>query len=87
MIAIGGSIGTGLLFASGATVAQAGRWGITLWRINWANGLFSMTSLWELAAFMPVSAHSQHTDLNMQKKALVFIRLELLVQLGSYNCG
>ncbi|WP_255032125.1 amino acid permease [Bordetella genomosp. 1] len=56
MIAVGGSIGTGLFVASGATIAQAGPGGALL-----AYGLiglmvyFLMTSLGELAAAMPVS--------------------------------
>ena len=56
MIAIGGSIGTGLFVASGATIAQAGPGGALLSYI--LIGLmiyFLMTSLGELAAFMPVS--------------------------------
>lgn len=56
MIAIGGSIGTGLFIASGASISQAGPGGALL-----AYGFiglmvyFLMTSLGELAAFMPVS--------------------------------
>ena len=56
MIAIGGSIGTGLFVASGATISQAGPGGALLSYI--LIGLmvyFLMTSLGELAAFMPVS--------------------------------
>ncbi|OSM97168.1 amino acid permease [Lonsdalea populi] len=56
MIAIGGSIGTGLFVASGATVAQAGPGGALLSYV--LIGLmvyFLMTSLGELAAFMPES--------------------------------
>ncbi|WP_028533974.1 amino acid permease [Paludibacterium yongneupense] len=60
MLAIGGSIGTGLFLASGATVASAGPGGALL-----AYGLigvmvyFLMTSLGEMAAFMPVSGSFQ----------------------------
>lgn len=56
MIAIGGSIGTGLFVASGATIAQAGPGGALL-----AYGLlglmvyFLMTSLGELSAYEPVA--------------------------------
>ncbi|CAJ0992013.1 amino acid permease [Pantoea sp. Nvir] len=56
MIAIGGSIGTGLFVASGAIISQAGPGGALL-----SYGLIGlmvyclMTSLGELAAFMPVS--------------------------------
>ncbi len=56
MIAIGGSIGTGLFVASGATIAQAGPGGALLSYV--LIGLmvyFLMTSLGELAAYMPVS--------------------------------
>ncbi len=60
MIAIGGSIGTGLFLASGATVASAGPGSALL-----AYGLmgimvyFLMTSLGEMAAFMPASGSFQ----------------------------
>ncbi len=56
MIAIGGSIGTGLFVASGATISQAGPAGALLSYV--LIGLmvyFLMTSLGELAAYMPVS--------------------------------
>ncbi|WP_420177699.1 amino acid permease [Kerstersia gyiorum] len=56
MIAIGGSIGTGLFVASGATISQAGPGGALLSYV--LIGLmvyFLMTSLGELAACMPVS--------------------------------
>ncbi|MEG1467664.1 MAG: amino acid permease [Hafnia sp.] len=56
MIAIGGSIGTGLFVASGATVSQAGPGGALLsYIIIGLMVYFLMTSLGELAAFMPVS--------------------------------
>ena len=56
MIAIGGSIGTGLFVASGATVAQAGPAGALLtYAILGLMGYFLMTSLGDLAAYMPVS--------------------------------
>ena len=57
MIAIGGSIGTGLFVASGASVAQAGPGGAIAAYI--AIGLmvyFVVTGLGEMAALMPVSA-------------------------------
>lgn len=56
MISLGGTIGTGLLLASGNSIAQAGPGGALL-----AYGLigimvfFLMTSLGEMAAYMPVS--------------------------------
>ncbi|WP_063657063.1 amino acid permease [Candidatus Arsenophonus triatominarum] len=56
MIAIGGSIGTGLFVASGATVAQAGPGGALLsYIIIGLMVYFLMTSLGELAAYSPVS--------------------------------
>ena len=56
MIAIGGSIGTGLFVASGASVAQAGPGGALLaYAIIGLMVYFLMTSLGELAAYMPVS--------------------------------
>lgn len=56
MIAIGGSIGTGLFLASGASIAEAGPGGAVLAYL--AIGLmvyFLMTSLGEMSAFLPVS--------------------------------
>jgi len=56
MIAIGGSIGTGLFVASGATVSQAGPGGALLsYALIGIMVYFLMTSLGELAAFIPVS--------------------------------
>lgn len=56
MIAIGGSIGTGLFVASGATISQAGPGGALLaYALVGAMVYFLMTSLGELAAYMPVS--------------------------------
>ncbi|WP_432720310.1 amino acid permease [Jeongeupia wiesaeckerbachi] len=56
MIAIGGSIGTGLFVASGATVSQAGPGGaIAAYALIGLMVYFLMTSLGELAAYMPVA--------------------------------
>lgn len=56
MIAIGGSIGTGLFVASGATIAEAGPGGALLsYALVGLMVYFLMTSLGELAAYMPVS--------------------------------
>lgn len=56
MIAIGGSIGTGLFVVSGATVAQAGPGGALFsYIIIGLMVYFLMTSLGELAAYLPVS--------------------------------
>jgi lysine-specific permease len=56
MIAIGGSIGTGLFVASGSTVASAGPGGaLVAYGLIGAMVYFLMTSLGELAAHMPDS--------------------------------
>jgi lysine-specific permease len=56
MIAIGGSIGTGLFVASGASVAQAGPGGALLaYALIGLMVFFLMTSLGEMAAYLPVS--------------------------------
>ena len=72
MIAIGGSIGTGLFVASGASISQAGPGGAMV--AYMAIGLmvyFLMTSLGEMAAFMPVSSRSRPTARNTWTKASV----------------
>ncbi|QCP54570.1 amino acid permease [Trinickia violacea] len=56
MIAIGGSIGTGLFVASGASVAQAGPGGaIAAYIVIGLMVYFVVTGLGEMAALMPVS--------------------------------
>ncbi|RQR67688.1 amino acid permease [Burkholderia sp. Bp9126] len=56
MIAIGGSIGTGLFVASGASISQAGPGGaMVAYMLIGLMVYFLMTSLGEMAAFMPVS--------------------------------
>lgn len=56
MIAIGGSIGTGLFLSSGATIAQAGPGGAILaYSLIGVMVYFLMTSLGELSSFNPVS--------------------------------
>lgn len=56
MIAIGGSIGTGLFVASGATVATAGPGGaLAAYALIGLMVYFLMTSLGEMAAYQPVS--------------------------------
>ncbi|WP_048992543.1 amino acid permease, partial [Burkholderia cenocepacia] len=56
MIAIGGSIGTGLFVASGASISQAGPGGaMVAYMVIGLMVYFLMTSLGEMAAFMPVS--------------------------------
>lgn len=56
MIAIGGSIGTGLFVASGATIANAGPGGALLaYALIGVMVYFLMTSLGEMAAYMPTS--------------------------------
>ncbi|WP_027823807.1 amino acid permease [Laribacter hongkongensis] len=56
MIAIGGAIGTGLFIASGASVAQAGPGGaVVAYLVIGLMVFFLMTSLGEMAAYMPES--------------------------------
>ncbi|RIY32386.1 gamma-aminobutyrate permease [Psittacicella hinzii] len=56
MIAIGGSIGTGLFLSSGATISQAGPGGALLaYMLVGLMVYFIMTSLGELSAFNPTS--------------------------------
>ena len=56
MIAIGGSIGTGLFVASGASVSQAGPGGaLAAYALIGLMVYFLMTSLGEMAAYMPVA--------------------------------
>lgn len=56
MIALGGSIGTGLLIASGSTIAQAGPGGaIIAYVVMGIMVYFLMTSLGEMATFMPLT--------------------------------
>lgn len=56
MIAIGGSIGTGLFLASGSAIHSAGIWGALLgYLIIGAMVYFVMTSLGEMSAYRPVA--------------------------------
>ena len=56
MIAIGGSIGTGLFMASGAVITQAGPGGALIaYSIIGVMLYFLMTAIGELATFYPVS--------------------------------
>ncbi|WP_332647634.1 amino acid permease [Lysinibacillus sp. 54212] len=56
MISLGGTIGTGLFLASGASIAQAGPGGALLaYALIGIMVYFLMTSLGEMAAFMPTS--------------------------------
>jgi lysine-specific permease len=55
MIAIGGSIGTGLFVASGATISQAGPGALLAYMIVGLMVYFLMTSLGEMASHLPVS--------------------------------
>ncbi|ORX91960.1 lysine-specific permease [Basidiobolus meristosporus CBS 931.73] len=56
MIAIGGTIGTGLFIASGQSISQGGPGGALLsYALIGVMVFFLMTSLGEMAAFMPVS--------------------------------
>ncbi|QCR30833.1 amino acid permease [Lysinibacillus sp. SGAir0095] len=56
MISLGGTIGTGLFLASGASIAQAGPGGaLVAYAVIGIMVYFLMTSLGEMAAFMPTS--------------------------------
>jgi lysine-specific permease len=56
MIALGGTIGTGLFVASGATIAQAGPMGaLVAYGAIGVMVFFLMTSLGEMATYMPLS--------------------------------
>ncbi|WEG73044.1 amino acid permease [Vagococcus intermedius] len=56
MIAIGGSIGTGLFLASGSAISQAGPGGaLVAYALMGCMVYFLMTSLGEMATYMPVS--------------------------------
>lgn len=56
MISLGGTIGTGLFLASGASVAQAGPGGaLVAYALIGVMVFFLMTSLGEMAAYMPSS--------------------------------
>lgn len=56
MISLGGTIGTGLFLASGASIAQAGPGGALLaYSLIGVMVYFLMTSLGEMAAYMPTS--------------------------------
>ncbi|HWK22538.1 MAG TPA: amino acid permease [Ureibacillus sp.] len=56
MISLGGTIGTGLFLASGASISQAGPGGaLVAYAVIGVMVYFLMTSLGEMAAFMPTS--------------------------------
>src|SRR3954467_15665618 len=56
MIAIGGTIGTGLFLASGSTIHDAGPGGaLAAYLIAGIMVFFLMTSLGEMAAFIPIT--------------------------------
>ncbi|MGY3729155.1 amino acid permease [Lactococcus termiticola] len=56
MIALGGTIGTGLFLTSGATISQAGPWGAVLAYVFVGIMVyFVMTSLGEMATYLPTS--------------------------------
>ena len=62
MIAIGGAIGTGLFVAGGETVSTAGPGGALLaYAFIGVMVYFLMTSLGEMAAYLPVSGSLRHT--------------------------
>ncbi|MDR0297215.1 MAG: amino acid permease [Streptococcaceae bacterium] len=56
MIALGGTIGTGLFVASGATISQAGPFGaLTAYAVIGVMVFFLMTSLGEMSSYLPLS--------------------------------
>lgn len=56
MIALGGTIGTGLFIASGATISQAGPLGaLVAYAAIGVMVFFLMTSLGEMASYLPIS--------------------------------
>ena len=61
MISLGGTIGTGLLLASGNSIAQAGPGGALLaYALIGVMVYFLMTGLGEMSAYMPVSSTSTY---------------------------
>ena len=73
MIAIGGAIGTGLFLASGGAVAQAGPGGaLVAYAIMSLMVYFLMTSLGEMAAYMPVSGSFETYATKFVEPALGF---------------
>lgn len=61
MISLGGTIGTGLLLASGNSIAQAGPGGaLVAYALIGIMVYFLMTGLGEMAAYMPVSSTSTY---------------------------
>ena len=77
MIAIGGSISTGLFVASGATISAAGGWGIILLYPDWPDGLLPDDQLGELAAYMPVSGSFSTYGQNTLRRLRLRAGLEL----------
>ena len=87
MIAIGGSIGTGLFLASGSTIANAGPGGALLaYSLIGIMIYFLMTSLGELATHTPTSGFLYLWKPLCRRGFWFRFRLELLVQLGNYGC-
>ena len=66
MIAIGGSIGTGLFMASGAVITQAGPGGALIaYSIIGVMLYFLMTAIGELATFIQYLGHLVHTQVDL----------------------
>ena len=88
MIAIGGAIGTGLFVAGGETVSTAGPGGaLVAYSLIGIMVYFLMTSLGEMAAYLPVSGSFENVCKPLCRQvAWVCPGMELLVQLGDY-CG
>jgi lysine-specific permease len=73
MIALGGTIGTGLFVASGATISQAGPFGaLSAYAIIGLMVFFLMTSLGEMASYLPMSGSFQTFATRYVDKAFGF---------------
>jgi amino acid permease len=89
MIAVGGAIGTGLFFASGGAIAQAGPGGAMLaYAIMGLAVYCMMQSLGEMATQLPIPGSFEAYAERFVDPSLGFAAgLELLVQLGDHTGG
>ncbi len=85
MIAIGGSIGTGLFLASGSTIANAGRWRIIVYALIGVMIYFLMTSLGELATHNPTSGAFLPMVVAMSRIALALLWAGTIGTTGNYR--
>ena len=85
MIAIGGAIGTGLFFASGGAIAQAGPGGALLAYATMGVAVYCMMqSLGEMATQLPIRLVRGVCGTIYRPVTGICGRLELLVQLGDH---